>query len=245
MLNFVICDDNELVLKRFDIMLNNIFTKYDFEAQITLKSSNTDEVLDFLKANHTDVLILDINLKANITGIELAKQVRKYNKNIYIIFTTAHLEYALLAYKIKTFDYLAKPVTQERLEETVLRLIDDVTSTPKNYLFLGNKTIIDQDEIQYIQRDGMKLVFYTQTKKYEAYSSFNKIMKTLPKNFVRCHKSFVANINNITDVDAQENIVFFGNGIECYIGPKYKNEFMEVLNDGNFTKHMASTNNAK
>lgn len=243
MLNFVLCDDNELVLKRFNTMLNNIFTKYDFEAQVVFQSGNIDDVLNYLKANHTDVLILDINLKSNITGIELAKQVRKYNKNIYLIFTTAHLEYALLAYKLKTFDYLAKPVTQERLEETILRLIDDVTNSPKNYLFIGNKTILDQDKIQYIKRDGMKLVFYTQTEEYETYSSFNKIMKSLSNNFVRCHKSFVVNINNITNIDSKTNTISFGNGLECYIGPKYKNEFMEVLNNGNFTKHLASTNN--
>ena len=244
MINFVICDDNEKVIKRFELLLNNIFTKYDFEAKVSYSSGDAEDILNFVKANHTDVLILDINLKSNITGIELAKQVRKFNRNIYLIFTTAHLEYALLAYKLKTFDYLAKPVTQERLEETVIRLMDDVTNSPKNYIFISSKTFIDQDEIQYIKRDGMKLVYYTQTQEYETYSSFNKIMQNMPKNFVRCHKSFVANINNITNVDFETNTVYFGNGIECYIGPKYKKEFMEVLNNGNFTKYNTSIYNA-
>ena len=43
----------------------------------------------------------------------------------------------------------------------------------------------------------MKLVFHTPTRNYEAYSSFSKLQKQLPKNFIRCHKSFIANINNI------------------------------------------------
>ena len=245
MLNFVLCDDNVQVLNRFNIMLNNIFTKHDYQAEIVFQSPNALEILNYVKDNHTDVLLLDINLKSNMTGIDLAKQVRKYNKNLYIIFTTGHLEYVMLAYKVKTFDYLAKPITQEKLEETIVRLYDDVTNSPKSYISLGNKTLIDQDEVQYIKRDGMKLVFYTPTQEYQTYSSFNKIMRTLPHNFVRCHKSYIANINNIMNVESKTNTISFGEDIKCYIGPKYKNEFLEVFNDGNFTKHMDGTNNAK
>lgn len=243
MLNFVLCDDNEQVLNRFCVMLKNIFTKHDYEAQIAFKSTNAIDILNYVKDNHTDVLLLDINLKSNITGIDLAKQVRKYNKSLYVIFTTGHLEYAMLAYKVKTFDYLAKPITQDRLEETIIRLYDDITNSPKNYISLGNRTLIDQDEIQYIKRDGMKLVFYTPTQEYQTYSSFNKIMNTLPQNFVRCHKSYIANINNITNVESKTNTISFGDEAKCFIGPKYKNEFLEVFNYGNNTKHMDSSNN--
>ena len=238
MLNFVLCDDNLPVLNRFSTMLNNIFTKHDYEAKIVFQSGNANEVLNYITENHTDVLLLDINLKSNMTGIDLAKQVRKHNKNLYLIFTTGHLEYAMLAYKVKTFDYLAKPITQERLEETIVRLFEDITHSPKNYISLSNKVLIDQDEIQYIKRDGMKLVFCTPTKQYQTYSSFNKIMDTLPHNFVRCHKSYVANINNITNVESKTNTISFGEDAKCFIGPKYKNEFLEVVNYGNFTNNM-------
>ena len=43
----------------------------------------------------------------------------------------------------------------------------------------------------------MKLVFHTECNDYEVYSSFNKIQDYLPSNFVRCHKSYIANINKI------------------------------------------------
>lgn len=244
MLQFVLCDDNLPVLNRFSTMLTNIFTKHDYQAKIVFQSNNASQILDYIKANHTDVLLLDINLKSNISGIDLAKQVRKYNKNLYLIFTTGHLEYAMLAYKLKTFDYLAKPITQDRLEETVIRLFDDIANSPKNYISLNNKTLIDQDEVQYIKRDGMKLVFYTPTKEYKIYSSFNKIMETLPNNFVRCHKSYIANVNNIINVESKTNTISFGEETQCFIGPKYKNEFLEVFNDGNYAKRLGSVNNA-
>lgn len=102
MLNFVLCDDNEAVLNRLATMLQKVFIKYDYEANIGYKATNATDLFNYLSNNHTDVLILDINLKADISGIDLAKEIRKTNKNIYIIFTTGHLEYVMLAYKVKT-----------------------------------------------------------------------------------------------------------------------------------------------
>lgn len=231
MLNFVICDDNLNILDRLSKMLENIFTKNGFDAQIILKTDNTDTLLNFVNSTKTDVLILDINLKSNKSGLEVAKAIRAQNKDIYIIFTTAHLEYAMIAYKVKTFDYIAKPITADRLEDTIKRLFEDVKGLPKKYIKIDSKnTIVDASEVLYIKRDGMKLIFHTATRDYDAYSSFNKIQFNLPNNFVRCHKSYIANINKIKDVEPVTNTITFEDGFTCEIGPKYKKSFLEVLN---------------
>lgn len=232
MLNFVICDDNLNILDRLEKMLDTIFCKNDFEAQVAFSSDNTEEVLNYISSNKVDVAMLDINLKSNKTGIELAKEIRKINKNIYIIFTTGHLEYAMIAYKVKTFDYIAKPINYDRLEETIIRLFEDVTSVPKRYLKIDNKnTLVDESEVQYIKRDGMKLVFHTSSRDYDTYSSFNKFQDKLPENYIRCHKSYIANINQIKDVEPVSGTITFKNGNTCDIGPKYKSDLMEVLNN--------------
>ena len=205
MLNFVICDDNENILNKFSKILESIFIKYNYDAQIGLMTSNTDELLDYIDDNKTDVLILDINLKSDKSGLEIASLVREKNKDTYFIFTTAHLEYAMMAYKFKTFDYLAKPITVERLEETINRLFEDVNGLPKKYIKIDNKkTLIDANDILFIKRDGMKLIFHTKNRDYETYSSFNKIQSCLPTNFFRAHKSFVVNVNN-TVIDNSTN----------------------------------------
>lgn len=236
MLNFVICDDNINILDRLSKMLENIFIKKGYEAAVTFTSADVDKLLEHVYLNKTDVVILDINLKSSKTGLEVAEAIRQKNKDVYIIFTTAHLEYAMVAYKFKTFDYLAKPITMERLEETIVRLFDDVFSLPKKYIKIDNKnTIIDESEINYIKRDGMRLVFCTDSRDYVIYSSFNKIQGILPDNFIRCHKSFIANINKISNVEPVENRIFFNNDSCCDIGPKFKQDVMEVMNNyGNF-----------
>lgn len=230
MLNFVICDDNINILDRLTKMLDNIFMKYNYDAKVGFASENPEEVISYINNNKANVLFLDINLKSNKSGLEIAEEIRKKHKNIYLVFTTGHLEYAMMAYKFKTFDYLAKPITADRLEDTIKRLFEDIEGSPKRYIKIDNKnTIIDENEILYIKRDGMKLIFHTANREYDTYSSFNKLQDTLPENFVRCHKSFIININRVTNVDPVTNMIYFEN-CSCSIGPKYKKELMEVFN---------------
>jgi len=241
MLRFVLCDDNVPILNRLEKMLSSIFIKNDIDAQIVYKAKSANEILDYVKNNAVDVLILDINLKSNISGCDVANIVRKKNKDVYIIFFTGHMEYALLAYKYKTFDYLVKPITSERLEDTVLRLVQDTKEAHTQFLKFNN-TVIKQDEIDYIKKDGMKLIFCTPSHNYEVYSSFSKIENCLPDNFIRCHKSYIINMNNISHFTTHDNTICFEHNAPCSIGAKYKNNFLEVFENGNFTNHLECIN---
>ena len=243
MLNFVLCDDNINIVEKLSTMLESVFIKNSYNAHIVLKTTTANTVLEYVKSNIVDVLILDINLKSNISGLQLAEEVRKFNKNAYIIFSTAHLEYIMLAYKVKTFDYLPKPITIEKLEETIIRLYNDAFSNPKKYIKLSSKnTIINEDEIYYIKKEGMKLSFHTVNRTYETYGSFNKIKTCLSDKFVRCHKSFIVNVDRVESINSN-NTILFDNKSSCFIGPKYKNNFMEVFNNGNFSDDLGIINN--
>ena len=248
MLDFILCDDNANVLNKLEKMLEAIFINKNFDAQIVLSTTQHAEVVNFIRNNNVNVIFLDIDLKSKISGLDLADMIRKKDKNVYIIFTTGHLEYGLMAYKYKTFDYIPKPFTKERLEDTLVRLFEDISDNETKFVRLdNNKTIIKQDSIQYIQKEGMKVIFHTDTRNYETYNSFKKILPQLPEQFIQCHKSYIVNTQKVTDIDISNNTIFLGNNenAKCFIGPKYKNKFMEVFNYGNFSNNLDSTNNAK
>ena len=246
MLNFVLCDDNLNIVKKLKEMLEILFVKNDIDAKIGLFTDKPQKVLEYEKENIVDVLVLDINLNSNISGIDLAKEIRKKNKKVYIIFLTGHLEYSLVAYSVKTFDYLPKPITLERLEITLKRLLDDLDNeSSNNFIKINNKTIINEKEINYIKKDGMKLIFCTGSGNYETYSSFNKIENLLPDNFVRCHKSYIANTDTIQNINMNNNKIVFNSDLSCDIGPKYKNNLMEVFKYGNFSNNLDSINDGE
>lgn len=225
MINFVLCDDNKSILTRLEKMIESILINKNLSGQVAYSTTNPDNFLNYIKNNHFDVIILDIDLKTNISGIDLANIIRKRNKKAYIIFTTAHLEYLMVAYKYKTFDFLAKPVTIERLEETIDRLFEDISDEGNSFFKCGNKKeYINTNDIFFIQKQGKKAIFKTSSGDVEINSSFSDILSNLPNNFVRCHKSYIVNLNKISYINSNNTIAFNEklNG-QCYIGPKYEN----------------------
>ncbi len=227
MLNFVMCDDNEGILNRLEKMLESIFINNNLSGQVAYSTTIPDKLINYVARNSIDVVILDIDLKSKLSGMDIANIIRQKNKKSYIIFTTAHLEYSMVAYKYKTFDFLAKPITIERLEETILRLFDDISYNENYFIKLNNKKgYINSNDILFIQKQGKKAIFKTTKNDFELNSSFSTILKQLPSNFIRCHKSYIVNINKISHIQSNNIINFENNSdIHCHIGPKYENLF--------------------
>lgn len=225
MLNFVLCDDNSNILNKLEKMVESVLINNDLSGQVVFSTTNPDNFLTYIEHQPFDVVILDIDLKSNLSGIDLANIIRKQNKKAYIIFTTAHLEYMMVAYKYKTFDFLAKPVTIERLEETINRLFEDISDEGNSFFKCGNKKeYINTNDIFFIQKQGKKAIFKTSSGDVEINSSFSDILSNLPNNFVRCHKSYIVNLNKISYINSNNTIAFNEKlNSQCYIGPKYEN----------------------
>lgn len=233
MLNFVLCDDNKNALDRFSKMLELVLTNNDFDGNISFATTNANELLNYVKNNTVDVVILDIDLHDKISGLDLAEKIRSINKKIYIIFETAHLEYLLLAYKYKTFDYLPKPISLSNLESTISRLFNDIGTEPlkKSFIKLKNGNLINLNSIFYIEKNNMKLIFNGGSAEYSIYSTFKEIQPSLPQTFIRCHKSYIVNVLKITHIE--KSTIHFDKTCnkKCYIGQVYRKKFLEVLNN--------------
>lgn len=245
MLNFVLCDDNPTFLNGLESMLSKLFIRHNLDAVISFKTDCITKLLEHIKTSQVDVLFLDITLKNKNVGLTIAEEIRKINKNLHLIFTTGHFEFVMEAYKVNAFDYLVKPISQDKLSETLLRLIDYLNNSNNRFIKINGTTFINQNDIHYIRKEGMKLIYHTKHAEYESYNSFSKIKDTLPSAFVRCHKSFIANVSNISHIEFNTNTIFFNNNSsKCYIGPTYKDNFLEVINCGNSSSCLDSSDYA-
>lgn len=239
MLNFIICDDEVHMLDKLSHLFEKTFIKNDFDAKIVLKTQDYQKVLSFMCTNQVNVVVLDIEFKnSKINGLNIAEEIRKINKDCYIIFITSHFEYIMEAYDYKTFAYLFKnSLSVDSLSDTLNRLFDDVSGYSTKFIKIDGKgNFIVLNDIQFIEKNGMKLIYHTSHKILETYNSFSKIEDKLPENFIRCHKSFIANINNIEHISLSNSVITFKNNEICYIGPKYKNSLMEVIDYDTISK---------
>lgn len=239
MLNLVICDDDIHMINKLSLLFEKAFVKNDFDAKIVFKTQNYKELLSFMVSNQVNVVILDIEFKnSTVNGLNIAEEIRKMNKDCYIIFITSHFEYLMEAYDYKTFAYLFKnSLSVDTISTTLNRLFDDISGTSSKFIKIDTKgTFIDLNDIQFIEKNGMKLVYHTSHSVLDTYNSFSKIESNLPNNFVRCHKSFIANVNNIVHISLTDSTITFKNNEVCYIGPKYKSLLLEVIDYDTVTK---------
>ncbi|MFC3799204.1 response regulator [Cohnella sp. GCM10012308] len=77
-------------------------------------------VLDFVSEGNADLAFLDIRIAAD-DGLALARSLRAVRADLDIVFTTSHADYAIEAYDVYPLDYMVKPISRIRLEQTIAR----------------------------------------------------------------------------------------------------------------------------
>jgi len=115
-MNIILVDDEPLALRR----LKNLLSEHR-GCHVLAVSSDPLEALDMIGRLQPDLVFLDVEMPG-MNGIEAAGEIRQLSKRTEIIFTTAHRDYALVAYGLEVMDYIVKPVTRERLDQTMRML---------------------------------------------------------------------------------------------------------------------------
>ena len=112
-----------------------------------------------IKNREIDILFLDVDFKnSGINGLEFASQLRKVNKEFFLIFLTAHQRYMHVSFYTKVFDYLVKPISKDILTEIITRLKDEFSTNRKLFLKLNKWISIRTSDILYIEKQGNKYI---------------------------------------------------------------------------------------
>lgn len=138
----LIVDDEKLARKG----LAQLLTKFD-EIELTGEAANVDEAVRMIDKLKPDLIFLDIEMPEK-SGFDLLEELIDVP---HVIFTTAYNEFAIKAFEVNALDYILKPVTEVRLQESLLRI--------KRLMTSDNQTKqVDLNEQVFI-RDGEKCWF--------------------------------------------------------------------------------------
>jgi two-component SAPR family response regulator len=88
------------------------------DVEIVGSFQNTKEAFLYIKNNKVDIALIDINMP-NENGLDFARRVTLEVKDIAIFFLTGHKEFALDAYDLHAFDYILKPLTKKKMENSI------------------------------------------------------------------------------------------------------------------------------
>lgn len=187
--------------------------------QVVFESSTfAQSMMEFTKYK-PDVVFVDIDLNGE-SGLECAKIMTEFSPKLKVIFATAHSEYMANAFEIYAFDYLVKPFNIERVVKTLTRIKDSFkeismdtsaevlltqTEYQKEKLMIKGKeqvVFVDKEDIIMIERENQLTCIVTSDETYKTSAALSAIEAKLnPKEFMRCHKSYIINLSKIKKME--------------------------------------------
>lgn len=201
------------------------------------KCSNASDALRFISSEKIDLIYLDIQMPG-FSGMDLATTLPP---EIKIIFTTAFDNFALESYRVNALDYLLKPFSfQEFLTATrkIIKFNNQVTVTSKTEEVKREYLLIKADYKTY-QLELNDILFFEGEKDYikiyrkSAERPLMPLMslklleeKLAGSSFMRVHRSYIVNLNNIEVIE--RNQIIFGK-TRITVSEKYRDQFQQFL----------------
>ena len=181
-------------------VLENHLCKID-SVKIAGSCKNAIDAFNKISSEHVDLIFLDINMP-EISGLSFAKSI---NPNIKIIFTTAYREYAIDGFNLQAVDYLLKPISFDRLQQSINKYFnentvvnnkpDSIIPEKNDYFFVRSdrKMIkINFNDILFIESLSDYIKIHLKDKSIVTRETISNIEAKLPqKNFIRTHRSFI------------------------------------------------------
>ena len=208
------------------------------------------EAQEVLKSAEADLLFVDINMP-DMNGIDF---VRSIDTGHFIVFTTAHPEFALEGFKLNAIDYLLKPFSYEefmKASQKVISLVDLVerchaaeSAIAQNEAEASDKEVISVKadyktqlvkvaDIVYLESAGEYVRLHIEgSSTITTLFRLKNMETTLPaESFLRVHRSYIVNLKRIASYT--KGRIFLDNGEYIPLGENYKERFLEHFNKVN------------
>jgi two-component system LytT family response regulator len=222
------------------------YLKAFHDVEIVEECNDGFEGVKAIQLHKPDVIFLDIQMP-KINGFEMLELL---DVAPAVIFVTAFDEYALKAFETNAIDYLLKPFSEERLKkamqklydkgstENINKLIDEAAMSPSQSSRIVVKTgqkikIIQHHEVKYFEADDDYVRIVTSEGPFLKNKTMNFYEQTLDsKQFVRVHRSFIININQITRIDPfqkETHVAVLRDGKQIPVSKTGYNKLKEIL----------------
>lgn len=228
----IVIDDEPLALKLLIHYCNQV-------PSIQLLGAYSDplEAVSYIHSLQPDLIFLDIQMP-DISGINIAHGL---NKDIMIIFTTAHKEYAVEGFELDVVDYLLKPFGFERFLKAYGKAEQRFQLSQKQHP--ASNPIPDEEAIifkynyqnirlplyaiLYIQACNNYIMIVTPDKTYMPFMTMKVVRDLLPEtDFIRIHKSYIVAIHKISSFCSEQ---VFIEKKRIPIGRSYRKEFLNQM----------------
>lgn len=176
-----------------------------------------------------DILMLDVDMPG-MNGMDAAREIRKTDQDVAIVFLTNLPEFAIQGYEVNAFDFVLKPISYYALSLRLDRAVERLQSRATGRIILhlpGGMKMLSTDEIYYLETNNKTLSYHTASGVYSLRGTLQQAEKELaPYHFARCNQCYLVNLNHVTDTGANTVTV---HGEELVVSKRNKAAFLEAL----------------
>ncbi len=207
MLQIAICDDNIDELSNMVQLINQYRASRHLNWDYAVFPNGFDLVSVLEKGNRFDIYCLDI-IMPGFSGIDVAKEIRTFDKTAPILFFTSSPEFALDSYSVKAINYVLKPLTKEKffitfdevLEQLKIERDEDAIIVKSNE---GIRKIMIPNLV-FAEVIGRNVLYHLLSGKViECAESFSSVCDSLLKYkcFIKTHRSYIVNMQYVDTID--------------------------------------------
>lgn len=202
MLNVAIVDDENVQTDLLFSLVNKWAIRNSIKVIINTFQDAESFLFSWYDNKSFDVLLLDIQM-SGMNGIDLAKNIRKSDDNLSIIFITGLSDYISDGYDVSALHYLLKPVQEDKLfacmDKACIKAKKDQPSIIVNVN--GEVVRILEDELIFVEAFAHTIFLQSTKNSYEVKMSISSLEKSLnPTKFVRCHRSYIVGIRYVSKI---------------------------------------------
>lgn len=204
-MRIAVCDDEKEIR---DFLISRLKGLYP-EAEIGSYSSGIKLLAEI---PYPDILLLDIGMP-EMDGMEVARELRKKNEKIIIIFVTAMEDYVFQAFDVGAFHYLVKPFSDEKLNEVLQKAVrqcreHDLSlkgSQEEKYIIVktgGTRIRVNIGDIVYAEVFNRKITIHKKDEDITYYGKMSELEKQAGKDFFRTHRAYLVHFKYVERYDA-------------------------------------------
>lgn len=229
MINIAIVEDEKNISQELKNYVKEIFEKNNFDICISC-FENAKSFIDLFSSNY-DLIFMDINMPI-MDGMTAAREIRKTDDKVMIVFVTSLAQYAIKGYEVNAFDFILKPISYNSFSLKLRRVIDYFKKNNDSYLLVKNKitaTKIKTSDIKYIEVINHSLIYHTINGNLVATGSLKKVkdeLMDLPFEF--CNQCYLVNLKYVEKI---EDFTVYVDGTKLQISHPRHKAFLHALNN--------------
>lgn len=187
--------------------------------------------LSFLEAFHAnyDIIFMDIELPHK-NGMEIARQLRKLDQQVLLVFVTNMAQYAISGYEVDAFDYILKPLNyfgfNLKLQRMITRAVGQSKSDEIAIRSEGATVRLNLRAVQYIEVNGHYVDWHTQPQVFRSLDTLKSLEKRLPDYYCAINRWVLVNLNYVNSIEG--NDIRIGDTV-LHISRYRKQEFLNVF----------------